>query len=165
MKKIISFILLLCMVLSVAACADNGSTMPESTTPEITLQEVYEAGKNLNALLGDHESVYVQVAVDGKVLREDYYSREYSYYFYDSEYMDIGLAHAALKTNHSQYDCYDGLYSYIFMIDLNGMIDMEAYFAEEGEISFSSSDARRHNSESRLNESSPLSSIPPRTTL
>ena len=122
----------------VGLTADEVAALKAKLT--VSLQEVYEAGKNLNALLGDHESVYVQVVVDGKVLREDYYSREYSYYFYDSEYMDIGFDYAALKTNHSQYDCYDGLYSYIFMIDLNGMIDMEAYFAEEGEISFISSE-------------------------
>ena len=59
MKKIASFILMLCAVLTFAACADQGSTLPEnttaestateSTTPEITLQEVYDAGKTLTA--------------------------------------------------------------------------------------------------------------------
>ena len=76
MKKIISFILLLCMVLSVAACADNGSTMPESTTPEITLQEVYEAGKDYAALLGDHENVYILATSNGAVIREEYLAKD-----------------------------------------------------------------------------------------
>ena len=36
MKKIVTLILMLCMVLSFTACADK-----ESKTPEITLQDIY----------------------------------------------------------------------------------------------------------------------------
>ena len=105
----------------------------------ITLQEVYDAGKNLSALLGDHESVYVHVTMNGDLMKEEYLSKQYSYFFYDSEYMDMGFDYAALKTNHSQYDCYEGVYTYIVMLDQSGVIDMEACFAAEGEISFISS--------------------------
>jgi hypothetical protein len=44
---------------------------PENTPTEITLQEVYDAGKNLIALLGDHENVYVRITSGDKVIRED----------------------------------------------------------------------------------------------
>ena len=92
MKKILIFILLLCMALTLAACTDNENTppedttpqgttpedtTPEDTTPEITLQEVYDAGKNLSALLGDHETVYIQIISDGTVIREEYFSKQY----------------------------------------------------------------------------------------
>ncbi len=106
----------------------------------ITLQEVYDAGKNYAALLGDHENVYVRIESNGKLLEEDYYDRQYSYFFLDSEYMDIGFDYAALKTDHSQYDCYDGDYSYIVILDPNGMVDMEALFAAEGERGLVSSE-------------------------
>ena len=48
MKKIVTLILMLCMVLSFTACADK-----ESETPELTLQEIYDA-TNIPALLEKH---------------------------------------------------------------------------------------------------------------
>ena len=82
MKKIITFILLACMVFSFAACADNGSTMPENTAPVITLQEVYEAGKDYTALLGDHENAHILTTSNGEVLIEVYLTQDYFYSFY-----------------------------------------------------------------------------------
>ena len=105
-----------------------------------TLREVYDVSKDLISLLGDHENVYVQVVSNGKLLREDFYSRQYSYFFYDSEYMDIGFDYSAFRTDHSQYDCYDGSYSYIVMLTESGMIDMEEFFKQEGETGFVSTE-------------------------
>jgi YD repeat-containing protein len=114
----------------------------------ITLQEVYDAGKTLSALLGDHESVYVAITSNGTLLQENYLSKQYSYFFYGSEYMNLGFEYSALITNHSQYNCYDGDYSYIAMLDQSGMIDMEAYFATEGEMSFISTEVLNGESSS-----------------
>lgn len=155
MKKIVTFILLMCMVFTFAACNNNGNaksenstlesakpgnTTPENTTPEITLQEVYDAGKNLAALLGDHESVYVKVTSNGNVIREEYLSKQYRYSFSGAEYMDMGFEYADFITDHSEYVYFDN--SYVFNVTLapSGMIDMKERFATIGEISFISSD-------------------------
>ena len=80
MKKIISLILLMCMVLSFAAYAD------ESAAPEITMQEIYEANLT-EALLKNHESVYVQDEADGEIWSERYLTKEYAYeHFYDEDF-------------------------------------------------------------------------------
>ena len=102
----------------------------------ISIEEVYEAGKDLSSLLGDHESVYVEVTSNGTLLQEYYLCKQYSYFFYDSEYMNLGFDYSALITDHSQYNCYDGDYSYIVLLDQSGVIDMETYFAGEGATSF-----------------------------
>lgn len=106
----------------------------------ITRQEVYDAGKNLAALLGNHESVHVQVTSNGKVLREEYLSKQYCYFFYDEEYMNMGFNYASFVTDHSQYDCFEGDYTYIVTLTPSGMIDTEEFFAAEGEKNFISSE-------------------------
>jgi hypothetical protein len=103
---------------------------------QIALREVYAAGENLSALLGDRESVCVEVTSNGALLQEHYLSEQYSYFFYAPEYTDMGVAYSSLVTDHSQYNGYDEDYSCVAMLDPNGMIDMEAYFAAEGEIRF-----------------------------
>ena len=60
MKKSVSIILLLCMVLALAACTDHGSSTPETTTPEnaapeITMQEIYDANMT-EAVLENHQA-------------------------------------------------------------------------------------------------------------
>lgn len=153
MRKIISFILLMCMVLTFVACADNESTKPESTpsqsatpgatpsatpdatpdatpsvTPDITLQEVYEAGKNYAALLGDHENVHILVTSNGKIIKEEYFSNEYFYSFYDAEYMDIGQDNTSFLTDHSEYIYVDGIYALKVTLTPDGMIDLKDFF-------------------------------------
>ena len=61
MKKIVTVILLLCVVLTFAACADK-----KNTPPEITMQEIYDACR-IEAMLQNHQSVYVQSAMDDGV--------------------------------------------------------------------------------------------------
>lgn len=159
MKKIVTFILLLCMLLSVSACTNKEGTAKESNTPEtnapetsapetnspdteaaeITLEEVYDAGKTFSALLGDHESVYVQIISNGTVLREEYMSKECIYSFYDAEYLDVGYDYADFTTDHSQYILFDNLYSSNVTLTPDGMIDMKDIFAKTAEKNFISS--------------------------
>lgn len=139
MKKIVTFILLLCMVLSLAACTDNGSTTPENTAPEITLQEVYDAGKNLVALLGDHENVYVVITSNGNVIREEYLSKEYVYSFQGPEFMDIGFEYASFNTDHSEYICFDNNYARNVTLTPSGIVDPKERFAIVGTADFISS--------------------------
>ena len=142
MKKSVAFILMLCMVLSFAACADNQTdithdttladttldntipedTTPEDTTPEITLQEVYEAGKSYAALLGDHESAHVQISSGGKLLREVYLTNRYHYTYDDAEYMDMGFDYSDFTTTNGQYVYFDGTYFLYVMITPDGMV-------------------------------------------
>ena len=150
MKKIVTFFLLMCLILTLAACTDNGSktpestkpenTTPEDTAPEITLQEVYDAGKNLAALLGDHENVYVQVTSNGKVIREEYLSKQHCYSFSDAEYMDMGFDYADFTTDHSEYVYFDNSYTLNVTLTPSGMVDAKDRFTTVGTNSFISSD-------------------------
>ena len=137
MKKTIAFILLMCMVLTLAACADKENTTPESTTSEVTLQEVYDAGKNLAALLGNHENVYVQVTSNGTIVREEYLSKQYSYSFTSAEYMDMGFEYASLVTDHAEYVCFDNSYLLNVTLTPSGMVDR---FATVGTVDFISTE-------------------------
>ena len=140
MKKLVAFILVLCMALSLSACADKGSTQPESTSPEITLQEVYDAGKDLAALLGEHESVYIQVTSNGKILWEEYLSKQYCYTFYDAEYMDIGFDSVSFATDHSEYVYSENTYAQWITLTPSGMVDMKERFSYAEMGSFISSE-------------------------
>ena len=73
MKKIVSLILLMCMVLSLAACGKV----------EITMQEIYDAGQT-EALLKNHESVYMRDEMDGTLFRERYQTKEYVFDYFPS---------------------------------------------------------------------------------
>jgi hypothetical protein len=155
MKKIVTFIVLMCMVLALVACNDNGNTTSESTSsestssestssesnitessasentaPEITLQEVYDAGKNIVALLGDHESVFVKVMSNGKIIREEYLSKQYHYSYSSAEYMNMGIEYASLTTDHAVYVCLDNDYSLNVTLAQNGIVDTKEQFAQ-----------------------------------
>lgn len=134
MKKIVLFAVMLCMLLSLFACADK-----ENESPEITFAEVYDAGKTLDALLGDHESVYVQVTSNGSLLREEYLSKQYYYAFQDAEYMDMGFDYASFATDLGEYVCFDGLYSFYVMVTPDGMMDTKERFEAAKAIPFMAS--------------------------
>ena len=106
----------------------------------ISLQEVYEAGKDYATLLGDHESVHIQAISDGKILYEEYFNGEYYYSFYDGEYMDIGVDNASFLTDHSAYSYYDNTYERYVTLTKNGIVDEEEYFGMFGTIGFISSE-------------------------
>lgn len=99
MKKFVALTLLLCMVLSLAACTDKcskdpgdttpetttpGTTAPENTTPEITMQKIYDAGQ-VGAMFQNHQSVYIQEKANGEVFSEKYLTKEYAYLYYPDE--------------------------------------------------------------------------------
>ena len=94
MKKIVAFILLTCMALTLVACTDNKSNSPETTTPqdttsndtapEISLQEIYDACKT-EALLKNHESVYISSMTDGEIWCETYITQDYAYEYVPDE--------------------------------------------------------------------------------
>ena len=141
MKKIVTFTLMMCMALSFTACNNNGNTSTESTssennTPVITLQEVYEAGKDYAALLGNHENVYIVATSNGKVLYETYIGKDYLYSSYDAEYMDIGMNTSSFITNHSEYSCYDNAYERCVTLSPNGIVNLEDPLALAGQITF-----------------------------
>ena len=66
MKRIVAFILLLCMVLSLAACGKV----------EITMQEINDANQT-EALLKNHQSVYIREEMDGEIFSELYLTKDY----------------------------------------------------------------------------------------
>ena len=103
MKKIVSLILLTCMVLSLAACGKV----------EITMQEIYDAGQT-EALLKNHESVYIRDEMDGEFWREIYQTKEYFFDYFPSagEQSDW----AEFITDDVYYYYMDGGYlSYLFI--------------------------------------------------
>lgn len=126
MKKIVSLILLLCMVLAFAACTDQESTtpdvtttedktpettMPENTTPEITMQEIYDANQT-EAIFENYQSISVLDAMDGKVFGEKYLTQEYSYVHYPDEEYDL----AQFMTDSTSYAYSSGDYlCYLFI--------------------------------------------------
>lgn len=156
MKKIFSVILLLCLALTFAACADQGSTQPEdttaenaatesttaesttaeSTTPEITLEEVYNAGKDYAALLGNHESVYLHATINGAGMYEVYLSKQYYYTHYSAEYMDMGFAYSSFITDHTEYICFESVYERNVTLTPDGMLDMSDALTPVGENGF-----------------------------
>jgi hypothetical protein len=137
MKKIVAFILLISAIMMLVACSGNGK--PGKATPEMTPKEVYEAGKNKNALLGNHKNVYIVATSNGKVISEEFFSKEYVYTFYDEEYLDIGVDNSTFATDHSEYVFIDNVYSRYVTLGENGIVDMKEAFSLGGEIAFISS--------------------------
>ena len=81
MKKIISFILLLCMVLSISACGKV----------EITLQEITDANQ-AEALLKNHASVYIRDEMDGENFGEVYLTKDFVFNYIpggESDWMEF----------------------------------------------------------------------------
>ena len=106
----------------------------------VSLQEVYEAGKDYAALLGDRDSVYIQATSNGKFLYEEYLSKEYFYSFFDSEYMNMGVDNASFATDHSGYSYYDGDYERYVTLTKNGILDEEEFLSMIGTLTFISSE-------------------------
>ena len=88
----------------------------------ITLQEVYDAGKNLSALLGDHENVYARVTSSGNLIREEYFSKQYYYSFYDEEFMDMGIEYFGFVTDRTEYYCFENVYALNITLAPGGIV-------------------------------------------
>lgn len=127
MKKIVTFIMLFCMVFSLIAYANK-----EIATAEITVQDLYDA-TNIPALLEKHDSVYVLYTENGEVYKEEYYSKEYCYTFFGGELYEMDSDLASLTTNHSCHYCYDNTYTQSIVLTPDGMVDMGSIFAEFSE--------------------------------
>ena len=163
MKKMITFILVLCMILTIAACTNKDNT-PENTTPatttpaetttenttptpedptEITLQEIYEVGKNYIALLGDHENLFITYEYNGSGIRQDFYSKEYYHTFTSSEYYGWGEDYETFITKNAEYYYSEGAYSFDIMLALDGIINAQKHFDEAGKTPFMEFDATK----------------------
>ena len=98
MKKIITLILLLCMVLTLAACGKV----------EITMQEIYDACQT-EALLKNHESVYMRNEMGDGIGSETYLTKDYAYDFFPDEEFTF----VKLMTDDACY-YYDGGYRLLY---------------------------------------------------
>lgn len=129
MKKIIAFALLLCVTLTFAACANK-----ESSTPEITVQSLYDA-TNVPSLLEKYNSVHVQKSENGKAYEEEYFSKEYHYI--DSH--NDENSYAIFSTDHSHYMYYDNMYVQTIVLTSDGIADMKSALADDLDINIYSS--------------------------
>lgn len=100
MKKIITFILSLCIVLTFAACTDSGKS-----TLEITMQDIYDANQ-IETLLAKHQSIFIQEEMDDKIFREGYLTKKYSYAHYPDDEHDA----AQYMTDDTSYAYNNGSY-------------------------------------------------------
>lgn len=121
MKKITTFILLVCMVLSFTSCADK-----EKTLSEITLQGIYDSS-NFSAMLETRDSVHVLYTVNGEVISEEYYSKEYIYSFN----VGNGFEEEMFKTDHSCFINSDNAPARLALIAPDGLVDMKEIFGAE----------------------------------
>lgn len=116
MKKIVTLILLLCMILSLSACGKV----------EITMQEIYDANQT-KALLKNHESVYVRNETDGEYFDEKYLTQDYIYdYIHDEEFDWVEFT-----TDDANYYCLNGDYMRFWTITPDGVSsDFASYRTE-----------------------------------
>ena len=128
MKKIVTFILLLCMILTVTACNNK-----EDASPNITMQEIRDSSK-VSAMLANHDSVHIVRTENGKVSTEEYHSKEYSYIFYSGEAYGMEYDEVFFITDHSYYFDTNNNVVKLVLITPDGLTDMTERFAKEGEV-------------------------------
>ena len=116
MKKIVALILLLCMVLSLAACSKV----------EITMQEIYDAVQT-EALLKKHQSVYIRDELDGEILNEKYLTKDYVFDYVPDPESDW----AEFMTDDACYSYIGGDYVRFLPIDPFGVKDGFASYRAE----------------------------------
>ena len=116
MKKLVTLILMLCMILSLSACGKA----------EITMQEIYDANQT-KALLKNHESVYVRNETDGEYFDEKYLTQDYIYdYIHDEEFDWVEFT-----TDDANYCCLNGDYVRFWTITPDGVSsDFASYRTE-----------------------------------
>ena len=101
MKRIVTLILLLCMILTLAACGKV----------KIAMQEIYDANQTED-MLQNHQSISIQDAMDGKVWAEKYLTKEYAYEHFPDEEFDW----AQFMTDDANYTYSSGDYlRYLFI--------------------------------------------------
>ena len=137
MKKIVTFILILCMVLSFAACGSNENS-ENSSNAEITMQEIYDAS-NLTSALEGHESIHAKYMSDGVPYEEDYLTKDYIYSLYKGSYFGLESDFAFFTTDHAFYSCEEGKYTRSFLLTPEGLTD--TYRSEDDVVMVLSADA------------------------
>ena len=100
----------------------------ESETPELTLQDIYDAS-NVAALLKNHDSVHILYTGNGEVFQEDYYSKEQNYSFYKGEEFNDEF----FMTDHSYYMNSDKTIRLVLLTP-SGMAEMKDVFANEHKV-------------------------------
>ena len=115
MKKIITLILLLCMILTLAACGKV----------EITMQEINDANQT-EVLLKNHQSVYIRNEMDGELWRETYLTKDYAF-----DYIPDGESDwAEFMTDDACYCYMGGDYLRYVPISPDGVSDFVSYRVE-----------------------------------
>ena len=116
MKKIMAFALVLCMVLTFAACGKA----------EVTMQDIYNAVQT-ETMLKNHQSVYIRDGLDGELLNERYLTRDYAFdYVPDAEFDWVEF-----MTDDECYYYVGGDKLYFFYITPDGVGDFASERAED----------------------------------
>ena len=115
MKRIITLILLLCMVLTLASCGKV----------EITMQEIYDTSLT-DTLLKNHESVSIRNEMDGEFWGETYLTKDYVYDYIPVEESDW----VEFVTDDACYCYMGGDYLRYLSISPDGVSDFASYRAE-----------------------------------
>lgn len=133
MKKIISFILVLVLSMALFACGKE----------EITMQEINDASQT-EALLKNHQSVYVREEMDGEVWSEIYLTKDYVYNFIPGKEGDW----IELITDDASYYYINSNWVRYVPITPDGVSDFVSLRAERSTLSNLSADASDHTIES-----------------
>lgn len=116
MKKFVALVLLLCMVLTLAACAKMS----------VSMQEIYDATQT-EAMLKNHQSVSIRDKIDGELFNERYLTKEYIFDYVPNAESDW----AEFVTDNSCYSYLGGAYVRYLPITPDGVSDGFASYRAE----------------------------------
>lgn len=116
MKKFVALVLLLCMVLTLAACAKMS----------VSMQEIYDATQT-EAMLKNHQGVSIRDKIDGELINERYLTKEYIFDYVPNAESDW----AEFVTDNSCYSYLGGAYVRYLPITPDGVSDGFASYRAE----------------------------------
>lgn len=116
MKKFVALVLLLCMVLTLAACAKMS----------VSMQEIYDAAQT-EAMLKNHQGVSIRDKIDGELINERYLTKEYIFDYVPNAESDW----AEFVTDNSCYSYLGGAYVRYLPITPDGVSDGFASYRAE----------------------------------
>ena len=120
MKKFVALVLLLCMVLTLAACAKMS----------VSMQEIYDAAQT-DAMLKNHQGVSIRDKIDGELVNERYLTKEYIFDYLPNAESDW----AEFVTDNSCYSYLGGAYVRYLPITPDGVSDGFASYRAEHYVS------------------------------
>ena len=120
MKKFVALVLLLCMVLTLAACAKMS----------VSMQEIYDAAQT-DAMLKNHQGVSIRDKIDGELVNERYLTKEYIFDYVPNAESDW----AEFVTDNSCYSYLGGAYVRYLPITPDGVSDGFASYRAEHYVS------------------------------